>query len=292
MLIDAHIHLYPPSVYSDPRAWAKGRGESYWLSCVAPERGPTLQGWADVDQLLRDMDNAGIEKAIILGWYWQNHDTCIENLKWQIDWIQDHPDRLLAYAAFNPNGGADSLDMLDRAFDAGLSGIGELNPPAQGYAYENDTLDKALELAAKCGKAVNFHVTDPTTRDYPGKIETPFESLFSMAQRHPNTTFVFAHLAGMMNLPRLKQLDNVYLDTAATPLLYNDSIYQKAIDQIGADRILFGTDYPLRTFPKRQSKPDFSSHLNALRACGLDPDELERILRKNCSKILSTEFQK
>lgn len=292
MIIDAHIHLYPPNVYANPTSWSKVRGESYWLSCVSPERGPTLQGWADVDQLLSDMDDAGIEKAIILGWYWENPDTCFENLTWQIDWIQRHPDRLIAYAAFNANGGADSLDRLERAFDAGLSGIGELNPPAQGYDYENDTLDKALELAAKCGKAVNFHVTDPTTRDYPGKIETPFESLFSMAQRHPNTTFVFAHLAGMMNLPRLKQLDNVYLDTAATPLLYNDSIYQKAIDQIGADRILFGTDYPLRTFPKQQSRPGFSSHLNALRNCGLNPDNLENILRNNCNKMLSTEFQK
>lgn len=292
MVIDAHIHLYLSSVYSSPTTWAKARGESYWLNCVAPERGLTLQGWADPDQLIRDMDDAGIEKSIILGWYWQNPDTCIENLAWQIDWIQSHPERLLAYAPFNANGGADALDMLDRAFDAGLSGIGELNPPAQGYAYENDTLDKALELAAKRRKAVNFHVTDPTTRDYPGKIETPFESLFSMAQRHPHTTFVFAHLAGMMDLPRLKQLENVYLDTAAIPLLYNDSIYQKAIDQIGADRIFFGTDYPLRTFPKQQSRPDFSSHLNAIRNCGLNPGELENILRNNCSEILSTEFQK
>ena len=285
MAIDAHIHLYPPNVYANPTSWAKVRGEQYWLDCVSPERGPTLQGWADVDQLLSDMDDAGIEKAIILGWYWQNPDTCIENLTWQIDWIQNHPDRLVAYAAFNANGGTNALDILNRAFDAGLSGIGELNPPAQGYTYENDTLDKALELAAKHGKPVNFHATDPSTRDYPGKRETPFESLFSMAQRHPETTFVFAHLAGMMDLPRLKQLDNIYLDTAATPLLYDDSIYQKAIDQIGADRILFGTDYPLRTFPKQQSRPDFSSHLNALRNCGLNSDDLIQILRENCSKI-------
>ena len=286
MVIDAHIHLYPPSVYKTPKIWAEARGERSWLDCVAPESGPALQGWADVDQLLKDMDDAGVEKAIILGWYWENPDTCMENLAWQIEWIQTHPDRLIAYAAFNANGGTRALDMLERAFDAGLSGIGELNPPAQGYAYENEILDNAFELAANRGKSVNFHVTDPTTRDYPGKVETPFESPFSTAQRHPETTFIFAHLAGMMNLIRLKQIDNVYLDTAATPLLYSDSIYQKAIDQIGAGRILFGTDYPLRTFPKRQSIPDFTSHLNALRNCGLEADDLSKILSKNCSKIL------
>lgn len=232
------------------------------------------------------MDDAGIEKSIILGWYWEKPETCTENLEWQVEWIKSHPDRLIAYAPFNANAGQEALAMLERAFDAGISGIGELNPPAQAYTYENETLAQALELAAQYGKAVNFHVTDPTSRDYPGKIETPFESLFAIAQRHPKTTFVFAHLAGMMNLPLFRQLDNVYIDTAAAPLLYSEKIYQQAIDQIGADRILFGTDYPLRTFPKRQTAPEFTSHLNTLRNCGLQAEDLNRIFQENSSKLL------
>ncbi len=285
MIIDAHVHLYPPSVYADPESWAKQRGERYWLNCVAPQRGPVLQGWASVAQLLSDMDDAGVEKAIVLGWYWENPDTCSENLKWQIEWIRQHPDRLVAYASFNATGGRRALDELARAFDAGIAGIGELNPPAQGYSYEDPYLDKALEFAAQHGKPVNFHVTDPQIGDYPGKIETPFQSLRKLALHHSKTTFVFAHLAGMMELPTLKALENVYLDTAAVPLLYSDGIYQDAIDQIGAERILFGTDYPLRTFPKQQKAPDFATHLNALQACGLDPQDLESLLYKNARKL-------
>ncbi len=286
MTIDAHIHLYPPNVYKDPTAWATPRGEQYWLNCVAPAKGPTLQGWATVDQLLTDMDDADIEKAVILGWYWESPDTCEENIRWQIDWIRAHPDRLIAFAPFNANGGSASLDSLARTFDAGISGIGELNPPAQGYSYEDETLDKVLSLAAAHNKPVNIHVTDPTSRDHPGKIETPFDSLLALTQRHPDTIFIFAHLAGMMNLPKLKELQNVYLDTAAAPLLYKDDIYQEAINQFSADRILFGTDYPLRTFPKTQKTPDFKTHLNALRTAGLSTTNLEKILHKNTNVLI------
>jgi len=286
MTIDAHIHLYPPSVYSNPVAWANQRGETYWRRCVAPDTGPVLQGWASVDQLLSDMDAAEVERAVILGWYWEHAGTCDENIAWQTEWIAQHPDRLSAFAPFNAKGGAASIDALERSFDCGFCGIGEINPPAQGYSYDDEILDTALQLAASESKIVNLHVTDPTTRDYPGKIETPFASIYDLANRHPETTFVFAHLAGMMNLPKLKTLENVYLDTAAVPLLYSSDIYQTAIDQMGSNRILFGTDYPLRTFPRAQKVPNFKTHLRSITESGIDPDELANITSRNLRKLL------
>ncbi len=286
MTIDAHIHLYPPTVYKDPTGWADRKKEPYWRQLVAPESGPVLQGWASVDQLLLDMDAAEVEQAVILGWYWEQAETCDENIAWQQEWIAQHPDRLIAFAPFNAKGGPASIDSLKRAFDKGFRGIGELNPPAQGYAYDNEILDAALELAGQESRPVNFHVTDPNTHDYAGKIETPFDSLCNLAKRHPSTPLVFAHLAGMMELSQLKALDNVYLDTAAVPLLYESSIYQTAIDQVGSDRILFGTDYPLRTFPKSQRKPEFQSHLNSIRASGIPAPDLEKILRENMKRLI------
>lgn len=286
MTIDAHIHLYSPSVYEDPVSWSNKRNERYWRQCVAPESGPALQGWASVDQLLSDMDAAGVERAVILGWYWENAETCYENLSWQKEWITQHPDRLLAFAPFNANGGSASIDALKEAFDCGFKGIGEINPPAQGYSYDNETLDRALALAGELGAAVNFHVTDPTSHEYPGKIDTPINSLIHLAKRHSEATFIFAHLAGMMKLPHLKELTNAYLDTAAVPLLYSGDIYQTVIDQIGSDRILFGTDYPLRTFPKKQKAPDFLSHVESIRHSGIAQVDLDNILRNNIKSIL------
>ncbi len=286
MAIDSHIHLYPPHVYHDPVAWAEARGETYWRSCVAPIKGKTLQAWKSVDELLINMDQAGIEKVAILAWYWENQDSCQENLGWQIEWVKAHPERFVAFAPFNANGGQAALDQLQLAFDVGFKGIGELNPPAQGYDYDHPLLAKALDLAAIHQAAVNFHVTDPTTHDYPGKIDTPYPTLLKLARRHANTQFVFAHLGGCEPLRNEEPIpQNVAFDTAACPLLYKVPVYRKFCDKVGIDKVLFGTDYPLRVFPRDENSPEFSAPIKELQESGLTPIELDAILKTNAERI-------
>lgn len=288
MIVDSHIHLYPPYVYQDPAVWARERDETYWLSCIAPPKGKSLQAWKNVSELLRDMDAANVGKAVILAWYWQSHDTCQENLSWQLEWIRNYPERLIAFAPFNAKGGQASLDLVKRAFDAGCKGIGELNPPAQGYAYDDPILSAALDLAASYGAAVNFHVTDPTTHDYPGKIETPYSDLLSLAKQHPKTQFIFAHLGGCEPLRQnTPPPENVYFDTAACPLLYKKPVYQDFCDKVGADRILFGTDYPLRVFPRHSNSTDFEAPLAELRKCGLDAKAFQDLTSANAVRLFN-----
>ena len=292
MIIDSHTHLYPQSVYNDPAEWAKTFEESYWLSCVLPEKGLSLQGWVSVDQLLKDMDAAGVDKVVIQSWYWENHRACEESLSWQLEWVKAHPDRFIGFAPFNAQGGAKSIELLRLAFDAGFKGIGEINPPAQGYAYDDELLDRALEMAAQAKALVTVHVTEPAGNAFPGKIETPFDKLQSMAQRNPDTRFIFAHLGGLLpfhefNPNTRKSLANVWYDTAAAPLLYSNLVYRTLCDVIDPKRILFGTDYPLRTFPKEQRQPSFQHHIDQLKYANLSEDELAGILGNNLASLLA-----
>ncbi|MBK1879412.1 amidohydrolase family protein [Pelagicoccus mobilis] len=286
MIVDSHIHLYPPEVFSAPKAWAEKRGETYWLSCVAPPKGKSLQAWKTVDELLEDMDAAGVEHAIILAWYWEKHDSCVENQAWQKQWISQHPDRLSALAPFNALGGEAAIDLFKSALDSGFKGLGELNPPAQGYAYSNPILHQALELAGQYDAVANFHVTDPTTHDYPGKITTPYSELLKLANEHSSTQFIFAHLGGCEAF-RVKESApaNVYYDTAACPLLYKEPVYRKFCDTISPDKILFGTDYPLRVFPKDKNSPEFSAPLAELTNTTLTSSETKAILGLNARKL-------
>ncbi len=288
MAIDSHIHLYPAEVYQDPAAWAGERGESYWLACVKPPIGKSLQAWKSVRELLHDMDAAGIEKVVVLAWYWENHDTCVENQNWQVEWLHLHPDRFLCLAPFNANGGPKALDLLSAAFDAGFKGIGELNPPAQGYAYDHPILAQALELAAERSGTVNFHVTDPHTHDYPGKIETPYLTLLDLAQDHPGTQFVFSHLGGCEPLRSERPVpSNVAFDTAACPLLYKEPVYREFCDRVGSEKILFGSDYPLRVFPRDKNAPNFLAPLAELRSSGLDTETIAAISSANAKRIFN-----
>ncbi|MCH6257783.1 amidohydrolase [Puniceicoccaceae bacterium K14] len=290
MIIDAHIHLYPDEASTDPRQWAALRKENYWADCVAPVKGPTLQGWASPKKLLRDMDDARVDQVIILGWYWENPDTCYEMNDWLAAIRENHPDRLLVAAAFNANGGEKALDDIQRRFDQGFVGIGEINPPTQGFAYNDRWLNDALELVAKRNKFANFHVTEPAGHSYPGKIDTPFSSLQNMAAGHPKTKFVFAHLGGLLPIYELnrktkKDLQNVYYDTAAIPLLYDPKVYRTVCDIVGSERILFGTDYPLKTFPKKQ-KADFYDQIESIKNTNLTSNETANVLGLNIRSII------
>ena len=116
-MIDCHIHRYPPEVFKDPSEWALRMGEAHWIRLVAPSKGASLQGWADRRRLIEDMDRAGIEKVIMLGWYWESQATCELQNRWHLDWIKEDPDRLLAFAAVQPGEGDHAFDAIRRAIE-------------------------------------------------------------------------------------------------------------------------------------------------------------------------------
>jgi hypothetical protein len=80
-------------------------------------------------------------------------------------------------------------------------------------------------------------------------------------------------------------LANVFYDTAASPLLYRPEIFRLAVAAIGAERILFGSDYPLRLYPRRESEPGFTSLLAEVRGSGLEPTALTAVLGGNWQRL-------
>src|SRR5579883_1361978 len=98
MVIDAHVHLYPPEVNAAPGAWAAARGEGAWAALATRVRrtGRPVQGFPGVDELLRQMDRAGVDRAVLLGWYWRRADTCAVQNRFFAETIREHPDRLAA----------------------------------------------------------------------------------------------------------------------------------------------------------------------------------------------------
>ncbi|MDA0725450.1 MAG: amidohydrolase, partial [Verrucomicrobia bacterium] len=88
MVIDCHAHRYPPAVFANPAAFANSRGEKHWQNLVVPEKGPTIQGWADRETMLADMDSGGVDKAVLLGWYWETPETCALHNRWHGEWIR------------------------------------------------------------------------------------------------------------------------------------------------------------------------------------------------------------
>jgi len=287
-LIDAHVHLYPPEINSDPAGWAARHGEGHWaeLSLRVRKNGRPVQTFPGVDDLLRAMDAAGVGRAVLLGWYWNQPASCVLQNRFCADCVRRHPDRLAAFAALQPSGGIETtLTEVRRALDDGLAGVGELSPHAQGYAVDDPGFRALLALAGERRLPVNLHVTDPDSRDFPGRVATPPEDFLRLAREWPQTTFILSHWGGLLPLrePGALTLANIYYDTSASPLLYDAGIWRRFVSVVGASRVVFGSDYPLNLYPKLEAKPEIARFVAEARGAGLDPGELTAIMGGNAA---------
>jgi predicted TIM-barrel fold metal-dependent hydrolase len=292
-IIDSHIHMYPSEVFADPISWGMSRRENWWIKAVAPTGRRTIQGWADISRLLADMDRAGIERCVMLGWYWEHQSTCDEQNAWFIDWVREHPDRLSGFATVQPREGRQAVDALQRALDSGLCGIGEILPQAQGFTFDDPHWQRVIGIAIERNLPINLHVTDPLAISDAVTMPTPLPDYLRLVQQFPAAKFIFAHWGGGIPFyelnPRVRPyLKNVCYDTAASPLLYDPRIFRQVIDLVGADRILFGSDYPLLLYPSQTREPAFDRFLKEIAAAGLNDEEKDKILGGNFARFLGT----
>jgi len=291
-IIDCHVHLYPEELNADPEKWARANGEAHWARLCTRRRkdGRAVQSFPRVDELLRELDRAGIERAVLLGWYWENPATCAGQNRFLAACVRAHPDRLAGCATLHPAAGpGETLGELNRARDDGLCGLGELSPHSQGFAVDDPVFRAVLQRAAELRMPVTLHATDPRGRSYPGRIETPLADFVRLVGEFPRTNFILAHWGGLLPLlePSLRpaELPNLYFDTAASPLLYGFDIWERFLPVAGAERVLFGSDHPLDLYPRSPGESGLGRLLAEARAGGAD----ERVLGENATRLFRAE---
>lgn len=289
MIIDCHTHCYPDEVAAHPRRWAEARGEWHWADLVAPQDRKSIQDWADPGKFLAAMDQAGVDRAILLGWYWEQESTCRWHNEVIAEWVSWAPERFIGFASIKPN--SQVIEQLEHALGLGLCGVGELHPGVQGF----DSGSQAWgDMAAWCVAhdwPINCHATAEGGKDHPSSVPTPLNEYLCMAHSHPRLKLILAHWGGSLPLQSEVSLpDNLYYDCAASPLLYPNTIFREVVDRVGLDKILYGSDYPLRLFPRKQADADMTHYLHSIRTqTGLTPSELDAILGSNLERLLCNQ---
>jgi len=74
-----------------------------------------------------------------------------------------------------------------------------------------------------------------------------------------------------------KTIGSIYVDTAASSLLYGDGVYERVVDQIGASNILFGSDFPLLSQARSRRR---------IQEGGLSDGDRDAILGDNAARLL------
>lgn len=287
MIIDCHTHCYPEEIAANPRNWAEARRELHWADLVAPKERKTIQDWADPEKFLAEMDRAGVDRAVLLGWYWQNEATCRWHNEVIAKWVRDAPERFIGFATILPN--ENVIEQLELAQALGLRGVGELHPGVQGFDLGNKHWQALARWCVAHDWPVNCHATAENSPDHPSAVPTALQDYIMMAESAPGLKLILAHWGGGLPFNRTEALpENLYFDCSASPLLYSMDVFRETIDRIGAEHILFGSDYPLRIYPRKQRKAEMHTYLQAIRTeAGLNQAELDALLGGNFERIIS-----
>jgi len=135
---------------------------------------------------------------------------------------------------------------------------------------------KTLELCEKHKKPILIHCgrNEKSRIDYVLKIN----------ESYPSLNFICAHLGGLatdiiirafQKMLSAKYLRNIYLETSGC---FHPKLIKKAVEILGDDKIIFGTDRPFH---------DYRISLYTIRRCDFDKKTEEHILFKNLQSILS-----
>jgi predicted TIM-barrel fold metal-dependent hydrolase len=134
----------------------------------------------------------------------------------------------------------ESIEEIHRMHACGVRLIGELVPyickwESFGLDLASDAFSVILDEAEKYGMTVSFHSDENA------------DAMDEMVRRHKNLTIVAAHPGEhprlMRHIARAKMSENYYLDLSGTGIFRYMAVGYTA-KQVGAERILFGSDYP------------------------------------------------
>lgn len=195
--------------------------------------------------------------------------------------VNDFAVSLLAYPEIIPFGSVhpdseNALSELDRLRAAGIRGVKFHNEYQDFYADD----EKAFPLYEKCaedGIVMLFHAGADWGFSPPYKAGP--ERIARIQKTFPRAKIIAAHLGGMdMTEEAVRHLagTGAYADTAFSVKFASAEQIRRVTDAFGADRVLFGTDFPWTT-------PEHT--LAQLKGAGLSAEELEKITHRNAETL-------
>jgi predicted TIM-barrel fold metal-dependent hydrolase len=277
MIIDFHTHIFP-SFFQEKREEVLSREYGFRSLYGSPH-----SRLVDRDELLKVMDEEGVDKCVIFGFPWERADYFERHNDYIIESVQRYPERLIGFSCFSPLS-TEAPEEARRCLQAGLSGVGELALYESDASYETvSNIEFLMETCSSFRVPILLHVNEPVGHRYPGKTRMTLAGLYDFLKKYPGNQIILAHWGGglffygMMKKEVKTVLRNVWFDTAASPFLYDPLIYKVAGEIVGFEKILFGTDYPLISARR---------YFRDMEAARLSEESIRKICGENAAKLL------
>ncbi len=252
MIIDSHIHL---------------------------ERGK--DPFESTKTLLHEMELAGVDRACLMprvgsGSRYYGTEELEETLEFTQRIVDQNNGKFYPLIWLNPTHPFSFLEpFLEKAVLNGPFNGVKLSIQMNATDRRNDQLFSFLQehdiplLYHSWYKTVDKHLYESDPSD-----------IAKMAERYPKLRVMLAHVTGgrIRGSVDILPHPNLYYDTSGSQP--EDGYLQNALDLLGADRILFGSDFPGRDIAVQRARID---------SIDLTPEQKEKILWRNAVRFFEGE---
>lgn len=273
MIIDSHVHLHP----------TKEVGKM-----VVEMIGVPYYSYGTPDDYLNDMKSAGIDKAVMVSFAPDNQLK--NNNFWTVAITRPGKNRpakypmLIPFISVSPTmKGRTMIDELEHKYKWGMRGL-KIHPVAQGFAPDDERMWPVYEWLVKHNLPITAH--SGMNVDGESKFGEP-ERWIPVLEEFNDLKLILAHMGGGYwdkTIEIADKFPQAMFDTAISisyiesPTTLDDEEAVDMIRTIGANRILFGSDYPWINPVK---------DIERIRSLNISEDDKKLILGENAARLFN-----
>ena len=280
MSFDVHVHPWT-------RAFMKKNGPI--MKACGFFKLDVLNLPATTDQLLDEMAEAGVAKAVILGQ--DTHATrnpAFKRYTLTNDAVariaEKSGDRLIPFAGVDPNAGGAAVAELKRAVEKlGMRGLKVHGSANSVYINDRRRMYPIYEFCQEVGVPVLIHTGTTGLGDCEIKYSKT-ELVDEVCQSFPDLRVIMAHFGWPwpdVAVAIALRNPNVFIDVSGWKPKYIPQSVLPYLNGLLQDRFLFGTDYPM--LRQKEWLDDFRTNL----APKLRPGVGDKLLSGNAKRLFS-----
>lgn len=248
MIIDCHAHIARTMTgFWEPLRYGKALDRGQARQIFPPAFDPTA---SPPEVLLGYMDQAGVDRAILL----QHHLYGDQN-EVVLAALEAWPDRLSGFAYLGPIDQPDAPDQLERLLERGMTGLKIEVPSTRrlraDFAFDGEREWRVFERLSQLRR--------PLALDLNGSPPEDVIALRQVTAAFPTLPVLICHVGGppgpgWQDRALLAKVPQGWVDLAALPMFAGpeeeypypraQEYVRWAVETFGAERVLWGTDYP------------------------------------------------
>ncbi len=228
MLIDAHAHFYTDGSRGDWQRVNESRLEAGDRMGVTAHVASILGSW-------------GMRSPV----YFPSPEDVTTANDQMLALQRAFPGKIFGYCVVNPNFTSHAVKEIDRRAKDGMVGV----KLAASRRANDPLLHPVAEAAGRHGFPVLHHIWQHRRKDWPNQEASDGAELGQLAERHPGTRFLLAHIGGggdwAHTFRAVADIPNVYLDLSGSGV--DVGMLEGALGAVGAKRLVWGADITLDT---------------------------------------------